>query len=131
MVSVPHHQSRTESPYQGESSQHEDDDSSQEEDYQSEHYVVDNAEIDRRLSTRLWELLGMRCSDVDSSHHSKPHRSAEVPRRTSNSERDPSSQHPRDNPSHGKPSRSTRSGTYRVGFQSHDTVLSERFSSPT
>ena len=114
LVSVPHHQSRTESPYQGESSQHEGDDSSQEEDYQSEHCVVDNAEIDRRLSTRLWELLGMRCSDVDSSHHSKPHRSAEVPRRTSNSERDPSSQHLRDNPSYGKPSRSTRSGTYRV-----------------
>ena len=113
LVSVPHH-SRTESPYQGESSQHEDGDSSQEEDYQSEHYVADNAEIDRRLSTRLWELLGMRCSDVDSSHHSKPHRSAEVPRRTSNSERDPSSQHLRDNPSHGKPSRSTRSGTCRV-----------------
>ena len=61
---------------------------------------------DRRLSTRLWELLGMRCSDVDSSHHSKPHRSAEVPRRTSNSEHDPSPQYLRDKHSNGNSCRS-------------------------
>ena len=136
LVSVSH-QSRTENP--------EDEDSSQEDDYQSDHYEVENAEIDRRLSSRLWELLGMHCSDVASSHHAKPpcsaevprrtsnptsnserdpssHRFAEVPRRTSNSERDPPSQYPRDTLSQGNPSRNTRSGAYRVGFQSHDTV---------